>query len=103
MTRQDFIFTLFDNGNGLTLDQIWKIDDGLIDTIPDGVIEDLQENNGMTYGYAAEIALDQAREVFINNLHDLPDMLELKNYLEEQEINVSDMQVYHVWIVTREV
>ena len=103
MTRQDFIFTLFDNGNGLTLDQIWKIDDGLIETIPDGMIEDLQETNGWIYGEAAETALYQARAVFINNLHDQPDMIELKNFLEEQEINVTDMQVYHIWIVTREV
>lgn len=41
MTRQDFIFQLFDNGNGLSFDQISEIEKGLIDTIPSGTIEDI--------------------------------------------------------------
>lgn len=98
MTRQDFIMTLFDNGEGLTLDQIWKIDGELVDTIPDGHIEDIQATNAnLTYGEAAELALMDARQVFINQMHDQPDLLELKNFLEEQEITVTDMQVYHLF------
>lgn len=103
MTRNDFIMALFDNGQGLTLDQIWKIDGELTETIPDGMIEGIQNDNGMTYGEAAEIALMDARQVFINQMHDQPDLIELKNFLEEQEITVSDMQVYRLWYVTRDV
>ena len=48
MTRQDFIFTLFDNGNGLSLNQIERIEEYLPDIIPESMIEDMQEVNGMS-------------------------------------------------------
>jgi len=62
MTRQDFIFTLFDNGNGLSLEQIAEIEKGLIDTIPSGTIEDLQDMNGMSREDATATALMTADE-----------------------------------------
>ena len=107
MNRQDFIFTLFDNGNGLTLDQIALIEEGMIDIVPDGFIEDLIDNNGMTDTEAEDTAIAEARQVFLNSLHDCGDMLELKNALTDalsySDYKVTDMQVYHLWNVTREV
>lgn len=107
MNRQDFIFTLFDNGNGLTLDQISVIEEGMIDTVPDGMIEDLIDNNGMTEIDAEDAAIAEARQVFLNSLHDCGDMLELKNTLNDalsySDFKVSDMQVYHLWYVTNEI
>lgn len=107
MNRQDFIFTLFDNGNGLTLDQISVIEESMIDTVPDGMIEDLIDNNGMTEIDAEDAAIAEARQVFLNSLNDCGDMLELKNALNDalsySEFKVSDMQVKYLWYVTREV
>ena len=87
MTRQDFIAQLFNNGEGLNLNQIEYIDKRIIpDMIPDNDIDDLT---------------DTAREVFIDNLHDCLDMIELKHYLKrilpKNEPELTDMQVYHLW------
>ena len=105
MERQDFIFTLFDNGYGLTLDQISTIERYLPDTIPDGMLEDIArdiEEDVNSYA-VMENALSQARQVFMNGLYDCPDMLELKELLDGVIENVTDMQVYRVWLISREV
>lgn len=105
MTRQDFIFTLFDNGNGLSLEQIEQIEKGLIEAFPTGLIDDLMSINGFTRADAEKEALLSSYEVFIDNLADCTDMIELKRYLDKSicntRLNTSDMQVYRLWYVTR--
>ena len=105
MERQDFIFTLFDNGNGLTLDQITAIEKYLPDTFPDGLLEDIAEDMGMEINDpdVMESALYGARDVFLNCLHDCSDMLELKAYFNGIIDNLTDMQVYRIWLITGEV
>jgi hypothetical protein len=102
MTRQDFIFTLFDNGQGLSLNQIERIEEYLPDIIPESMIEDMQEVNGMSEEDAIQTALYQARDIFMDNLKDCTDMLSLRDYLiERYQVDASDMQVYRLWYVTR--
>ena len=105
MTRQDFIFTLFDNGNGLSFEQIAEIEKGLIETIPSGTIEDLQDTNGMSRKDAIATALMTAYDVFMDNMRDCTDMLELKRFIDSTicntRLNTSDMQVYRLWYVAR--
>ena len=105
MERQDFIFALFDNGSGLTLDQISTIEKYLPDTIPNGMLEDIAKDieEDVNSFAVMENALYQARDVFMERLHDCSDMLELKDVLNGIIKNVTDMQVYRVWLVTREV
>ena len=102
MTRQDFIFTLFDNGNGLSFEQIEEIEKGFIDT---GIIEDLQNTNGMSRKDATAIALMTSYDVFMDNMRDCEDMLVLKHFIDSAicnaRLNTSDMQVYRLWYVTR--
>ena len=97
MTRQDFIFTLFDNGNGLSLEQIERAeayahDDASCQTFDDEEMVEL---------------IPMAREVFINGMSDCADMIELRDYLNSRlygandTARVSDMQVYRLWYVTR--
>ena len=105
MTRQDFIFTLFDNGSGLSLEQIEQIEKGLIEAFPTGLITDLMNINGFTRNHAEKEALLSSYEVFFDNLADCTDMIELKRYLDKSicntRLNTSDMQVYRLWYVTR--
>ena len=105
MTRQDFIFTLFDNGNGLSFEQIEEIEKGLIDTIQSGTIEDLQDTNGMSRKDLTATALILAYDVFMDNMRDCEDMLVLKHFIDDSicnaRLNTSDMQVYRLWYVTR--
>ena len=94
MTRQDFIFSLFDNGEGLTLDQIeraehYVLDDAACQTFDDEEIPDL---------------IPIARNVYIDRIRDCQDMLELRDFLyntlytkEEQDEQITDMQVYRLW------
>jgi len=105
MERQDFIMTLFDGGNGLTLDQITTIEKYLPDTIPNGMLEDIARDieEDVNSFAVTENALYQARDVFMERLHDCNDMLELKDVLDGIIENVTDMQVYRVWLITREV
>lgn len=105
MDRQDFIFTLFDNGDGLTLNQIADIEKYLPETFPSGLIEDIAKDMGENSDYPGviESALYQARDVFLEQLNGCSDMLELKDLLEEIINSVTDMQVYRIWLVTREV
>ena len=97
MTRQDFIFTLFDNGNGLSLEQIERAeayarDDAACQTFDEQEVIEL---------------IPMAREVFINGMSDCADMIELRDYLNSRLYGandterVSDMQVYRLWYVTR--
>lgn len=98
MTKQDFIFTLFDNGQGLTLDQIERVeayceDDAACMTFDDYEIQDL---------------IPAARDVYWNRMHDCTNMLELRDYLnktiyaDDEKSLLTDMQVYHLWYVTKE-
>lgn len=94
MNRQDFIFTLFDNGNGLTLDQIeraeaYAAEDAACQTFDDEEIPALTE---------------MARDVYIDRMKDCEDMLELRSFLydtlyakAEQDGQITDMQVYSLW------
>ena len=100
MTRQEFILRLFDNGQGLSLDQIEQIENYLPETFPDGLIEDIAADMEQPTDYPGviESALYQARYVFESNLHDCEDMLELRKTLNNiLSDKVSDMQVYHLW------
>ena len=92
MTRLDFINILYNNGRGLTLDQIAKIDDDLSDTIPDGLIDDIMETlmpdgeltieqHNKLYGRAKMQAMEQARDVCISAYADaFVDPIEVKEY-----------------------
>jgi hypothetical protein len=106
MTRQEFIFTLFDNGSGLSFEQIAEIENGLIDTIPSGTIEGLQDINGMSREDATATALMTAYDVFMDSMRDCTDMLELKRFIDSTicntRLNTSDMQVYRLWYVVRD-
>lgn len=98
MRKAEFIFTLFDNGYGLTLEQIEDIENNLPETFPDGLIDDLMGDNGMDRNEAHQIAMEQARTVFINGLRDAEDMLDLRDFLNRHLFKapkVNDMQVYH--------
>jgi len=103
MERKEFIIRLFNNGNGLTLDQIQTIEDRLTDTIPDGVIEDIANDmdEDTTAPGVIESALYLARDNAINNLHDANvDLLALREKLEELTGDkVSDQAVYHLSFV----
>lgn len=102
MTRQDFIFTLFDNGNGLTLNQIEQVEEYLPETFPNGLLDDIAEDMGESKDYPGviESALYQARDVFIENLNGAQDMLELRDIFSERcKIGLTDMQVYRLWYV----
>ncbi len=109
MTRQEFIFTLFDNGNGLTFDQIEAIERRIKDGIPDGLIDDILKDcaneDGSTIPYieAEKQAMELGYEVFIDNI-DCTDMLELRDVLKNECQGITDMQVYHLWyVIQREV
>ena len=93
MNRQDFIFRLFDNGNGLTLDQIeWA--ERYIEADACGMMEGVEDLPAMR---------EMAREVFFDRLRDCEDLLELRDFLNEtlrcnnQDLSVSDNQVYRLW------
>ena len=100
MTRQDFIFRLFDNGEGLTLDQIRQVEDNLLEKFPDGLIEDIAKDMGVDRDYPGVIerAMDISRDIFFCNIHDVSDMLELRDFfLEQAGITLTDMQTYRLW------
>ena len=83
MTRQDFILRLFDNGDGLTLDQIAWIDRN--------AVHDMARQE--------EQPIEIAREVFLDNLHDCEDMLALRAELNRviPKGQVTDMQTFRLW------
>ena len=97
MTKHEFIMRLFDNGYGLTLDQIERAEAYAID---DAACQTFDEQE------AIEL-IPMAREVFINGMSDCEDMIELRDYLNSRLYGandterVSDMQVYRLWYVTR--
>lgn len=95
MTREDFIFTLFDNGQGLTLDQIEQAESYASDTASCMT----SDNDEMP------VLIEEAREVYIENMTDCEDMLELREYLKRTlrgcNEPVTDMQVYRLWLMTR--
>lgn len=84
MTRNNFINTLFDNGEGLTLSQIRQIIDKYIpETIPAGMVEDIAESQNIDYKAAFDLAIEQAYEVFIQRIDDCEDLLEIADVLTE--------------------
>ena len=93
MTRIDFISMLFNCGHGLTLDQIERAeayahDDAAMQTFDDAEMPSL---------------IEMAREVYIQNMRDCEDMIELRKYLNNtlytsnQPFPVTDQQVYALW------
>lgn len=100
MDRKEFVTTLYNNGEGLTLDQIQTIENGLTDTIPDGVLEDIAREMGedTTASGVIESALYLAMDNAMNDLHDANiDLLALREKLEELTgEKVSDQAVYHL-------
>lgn len=101
MNKQDFIFTLFDNGDGLTFDQIEHIENCLIEEIPEGMIEDIAKDfDEADDPDIIESAMYLCRDNFMNNIHDCGDMLELRSFLSERyNLSLEDMQVYRLWYV----
>ena len=99
MKKQDFITILFNNGQGFTLNQIRKIENSMIDTVPDGLIQDLIDDNGMTEQDAIDTAIYQARDVFLEMIKDYAtDMITLHDYfIENYRIGLTDMQTYSLY------
>jgi len=110
MTRKDFIDRLFDNGDGLTLEQIKTIYIDVISSeLPADLVDAIMEsNNFKTDNEALPIAIDMSCDNFINNLHDCADMIELRDYLtslvdcngERFLKDITDKQVMRVWYST---
>ena len=100
MDRKEFVTTLYNNVEGLTLDQIQTIEGELLDTIPDGVIEDIAKDmdEDTTGPGVIESALYLARDNAINNLHDAnTDLLSLREVLIKlTRGKVSDQVVYRL-------
>lgn len=94
MTRQDFIFRLFDNGEGLTLDQIERAEEYVSDDVASQTFNDEEIPD----------LIPIARDVYIDRIRDCQDMLELRDFLfatlytqVEHDGQITDMQVYHLW------
>ena len=94
MTKHEFIMRLFDNGYGLTLDQIERAEAYAID---DAACQTFDEQE------AIEL-IPTAREVYIEQLHDCENMLEMREYLyktlytpQERNGQITDSQVYRLW------
>lgn len=92
MKRNDFINRLFNNGDGLTLDQIARIEAVEFAEKSDGMMEDLKD-----YENPEETCRDLVRDFIINQLSDCADLLELRDKLREYQIDPTDMQVYHLF------
>lgn len=98
MKRDEFINMLFNNCHGLTLDEIGTIEDVLKDTLPEEAIEVLTNDNGHTLEDAIDILMMDARQVFINNLHDCTDLLEIRSYMKEAfNLELTDKEVYALY------
>lgn len=102
MDRKEFIDTLFDNGHGLTLDQIQAIEDEMpsffpTDT-PDEFIDDiLNDPDVETQKEAMDIAMFQARDVFIDMVRDCADMLEIRDCFKSYfQVELTDIQVFRM-------
>ena len=104
MNRCDFVFRLYNNGNGLTLDQIQTIEDNLPLTFPEsveGFLAEIADDMGLDPDNieVMENAMSQARDVFMDSLHDCADLLELRDYLKNMMDlpDITDSQVYNLW------
>ena len=95
MTRNDFINTLFDNGEGLTLKQISiLVYDVIPDTIPDGMIDDIENSDPtICHNKAVSIATHIAYDKFIQDIADCTDLLEIADLLSMYLKNVTDKQI----------
>ena len=90
MSRTQFINELFDNGNGLTLDQIQDIENYLPGTIPEDMPLDSPESLAM------------ARDVFMGDLHSHKDLLEIRSFLRNYISHdrwPTDYQVYRMSLI----
>ena len=96
MTRNEFINTLFENGEGLTLKQIsMLVYDVIPETIPDGMIEDMEKSDpDIDHNTAVDLATEMAFDVFINGISDCTDLLEIAEYLSMYLKDVTDKQIY---------
>ena len=99
MNKRDFVFWLFDNGKGLTLDQIQTIEDNLPDLMDEGMIEDIRNQfPEESEEKHREIASDLCRDFLASRLQDCADFLELRDYLTATfNINPSDMQIFYLY------
>lgn len=98
MNRQDFINRLFNNCNGLTLDEIGAIEDVLKDTLPEDMLIGLTNDNVYTLKEAIDVLMIDARQVFLNNLHDCTDLLMIRSYMKEAfDLELTDKEVYALY------
>lgn len=102
MNRNEFINTLFDNGQGLTLDQIQTVDNYLSNSIPnirDDIQELMKSNDNLDFESARQILIDQERQLFLDEMNSCSDLLKLKDFLTgylPSNSKLSDMQVYRL-------
>ena len=104
MERRDFIERLFDNGYGLTLSQINTIETEYIPNMIDsGMLIDIKkaitrDDYTPSDDEIWQIAMNSARDCFMDNIHDLGDLLELRDYLIALEVgDITDSQVHSLW------
>lgn len=98
MNRQDFINLLFNNCNGLTLDEIETIEGVLWGALPEDMLTDLMNDNGYTENDAIDVLMIDARQVFINKLHDCTDLLMIRSYMKEAfDLELTDKEVYTLY------
>ena len=95
MTRKEFINTLFDNGDGLTLAQISELVYDIIpDELPDGLVDLIKENApDIEHNTALNIAMEQGYDVFIQRIADCEDLLEISDFLGYYFKDVTDKQI----------
>ena len=102
MNRNDFINTLFDNGRGLTLDQIATIEKMIPDIVMiDEVIDDFMNANGYTRDDAIKHLRPDARFIFMDQLVGCDDMLDMRDYLQDFGIEPTDLQIYALFHMKR--
>ena len=95
MTRNEFINTLFDNGDGLTLKQIsMLVYDVIPETIPEGMIEDMENSDpDIDHNTAVDLATEMAYEKFIQDIADCEDLIEIAELLSMYLKDVTDKQI----------
>ena len=95
MTRNEFINTLFDNGDGLTLAQISELVYDIIpDELPDGLVDSIKDSvPNIDHNTALDIAMQQSYDVFIQRIADCKDLLEISDLLGYYFKDVTDKQI----------
>lgn len=102
MNRNTFINQLFDNGQGLTLDQILDIENRLSNSKDNKnmVYEMCNNDDSLELYQARELVTEQKRDLFMENLNKCNDLLELRSFLQGyfdyKNYDLTDMQVYRL-------